>query len=271
MTLHRLELKSGVDPRHASKVLVEQIQEAGTIGGSVGFEQVQHRFLNWAENGEMRLHYLTQDLEALTMFDSARARAIREFDSEPVRPWPFVDAEIKLQVSVLERMLADLQERIARVELTDTHAVVVDTNILLHYLPLNQLPWHELAAGEQVRVILPLRVIEELDQKKYSQSNKLAGRARQILPQLRSWMGPSGAPAQIATGVTLEVMVDPGPRQRPADADEEILASCRELIQFGTTLLFLLSADTGMAIRAESEQIPVRPLPEQYLRSRDPG
>lgn len=271
MTLSRLELKTGVDPRYASKVLAEQIQEAGAIGGSVGFEHVQHRFLTWAESGETRLHYLTQDLKALTMFDSARARMIRELGSEPVRPWPLVDAEVKLQVSVLERMLADLQERIARVDLADAHAVVVDTNVLLHYQPLDQLPWHELAKDEQVRVILPLRVIEELDQKKYSQRKKLATRARRVLPQLRSWLGPIGAPSQMATGTTLEVMVDPGPRQRPADADEEILANCRELIQFGTVRLSLLSADTAMAIRAEAEQIPVIALSEHYLRNPDPG
>lgn len=33
------------------------------------------------------------------------------------------------------------ERRIARVDLADAHVVVIDTNVLLHYQPLDQLPW----------------------------------------------------------------------------------------------------------------------------------
>lgn len=271
MSLHRLALKPGVDPAHAVSVLAGQIQGAASVTPSIGLEQLQNRYLDWAERGELQLHYLTGDLEALTMFDTARARMIRELRPGALRPWPLVDAEVKLQVSVLERMLGDLQERISRMATVDGRAVVLDTNILLHYKPLTELPWHEMTGSARARAIVPLRVIEELDQKKYAPRKDLASRARRLLPQLRSWIGPAGAPAGIAENVTLEVMVDTGPRWRPADADEEILAACRELIQFGASGLSLLSADTAMALRARAEEIPVITLSEEYLRQPAPG
>jgi predicted ribonuclease YlaK len=204
------------------------------------------------------------------MFDTARSRMIRELRPDAVRPWPLVDAEVKLHVSVLERMLADLRRRIMRITAVDGHAVVLDTNILLHYKPLIELPWNELTEAERVRVIVPLRVIEELDQKKYAPRKDLAARARRLLPQLRSWLGPAGAPAVIATNITIEVMVDGGPRRRPSDADEEILAACRELGQFGASAVSLLSADTAMQLRAQAEEIAVITLPDKYLRSPNP-
>jgi hypothetical protein len=92
-------------------------------------------------------------------------------------------------------------------------------------------------------------------------------RARRLLPQLRSWLGPDGAPKSIAEQVTLEVMIDPGPRHRPADADEEILLSCRELAQFGAATVSLLTADTAMSLRAQAEGVTVIPLADEFLRS----
>lgn len=270
MTLFRLALKSGVNPKHAANVLAQQIQGASSITPSTGLESLQNRYLDWAEGAEARLHYLTDDLEALTMFDTARSRMIRELRPDAVRPWPLVDAEVKLHVSVLERMLADLQGRIVRIADADGHAVVVDTNILLHYKPLIELPWSELTGAERVRVSVPLRVIEELDQKKYAPRKDLAARARRLLPQLHSWLGPGGAPAAIAANTTVEVMVDAGPRRRPSDADEEILAACHELSQFGASAVSLLSADTAMQLRAQAEGITVITLSDQYLRSSSP-
>jgi PIN domain len=267
MSLFRLPLKSDVDPANAARVLGELIQSASSIGPSIGLEDLQNRYLDWAERAEFQLHYLTHDVDVLTMLDTARARTIRELRTDAIRPWPLVDAEVKLQVAVLDRMLNDLNARISRIATTDSHFVVVDTNILLHYKPLNELPWPEITGSEQVRVILPLRVIEELDQKKYAPRKDLASRTRRLLPKLRSWLGAAGAPAEIGKNVTLEVMLDTGPRWRPVDADEEILAACHELTQFGSPTLSLLSADTAMILRAQAEQIAVINLSEKYLRN----
>lgn len=270
MSLSRLELKYGVDPTHAADVLGKQIGDANAIGPSIGVEALQNAYLNWADACEAQLPYLTGDLETLTMFDTARARMIRELGPGALRPWPLIQAEVKLQVSMLERMLADLRQRIERYGMATGHVVVPDTNILLHYKPLYELPWPTLTASAEVRVVLPLRVIEELDQKKYAPRKDIARRARRLLPQLRSWIGPAGAPKEIASGVSLEVMVDSGPRRRPSDADEEILCACQELKQFGSSALSLVTGDTGLQLRAQAEQLVVIALGDNYRRVADP-
>ncbi len=230
-------------------------------------EVLQQRFLDWSDRSEVQLHHLTDDLEALGMSDTARARMIRELGPSTARPWPLIDAEVKLRVSIFERMLTDLERRIARAEGLPGDVVVIDTNVLLHYRPLDELPWSQLVDGPMVRAVLPLRVIEELDAKKYSGRKDLARRARRLLPQLKAWIGPDGTPRSIAENLTLEVMIDPGPRHRPADADEEILLSCRELKQFGASPVSLLTADTAMSLRAQAEGIAIVPLSEEFLRS----
>jgi hypothetical protein len=263
----RLPLRPDVEPSRAAEVLRQLIGEARSIGPSVGVFDLQQSFLTWAETTESQLHYLTHDMATLTMFDTARGRMLYDISPAVARPWPLVDAEVTLRVSVLERMLEDLEARIARAKGAGGVAVVPDTNILLHYKPLDELPWQQLVGAERVRVVLPLRVVEEIDQKKYAARGSLARQARRLLPQLKGWLGPAGKPSELAAGVTLEVMVDPGPRQRPVDADEEILASCRELSQFGVTDLKLLTADIAMSIRAQAEGIGAIELSPDYLRS----
>jgi predicted ribonuclease YlaK len=141
--------------------------------------------------------------------------------------------------------------------------------VLLEYLPPAEIPWTEIVRQDSVRLILPLRVIEELDAKKYSRRKSLSNRARRLLPQLAKVIGSSGEPGDLRPGVTIEVTVDPGPRLRPEDADEEVLAACAELRQFSATEITLISADTAMRLRAGALQIPVMEMPNQYLRQSD--
>jgi predicted ribonuclease YlaK len=100
-----------------------------------------------------------------------------------------------------------------------------------------------------VRLIVPLRVVEEFDAKKYSGS-KRPERARALLPRLEALVGRDGSPGSVANGVTIEVPVEPRSRSRPADADEEILAFCAELPQLVGATATLVTADTAMRLRA---------------------
>jgi hypothetical protein len=202
-------------------VLREQIQRARGISATGKVQEMQARYLDWAEGCEQQLPFLTGDLETLTMLDTSRWRMIREMTMVERRPWPLIDAELKLQVSILERMLGDLEARLERAGSGEWDVIVVDTNVLLHYQPVTELPWASIVGHQPLRLVLPLRVIEELDEKKYSTRDDLAARARRILPALRANVGEAGAAAPVGAGVTLEVWIDSGSRFRPADADEE--------------------------------------------------
>jgi rRNA-processing protein FCF1 len=227
---------------------------------------MQARYLDWAEGCEQQLPFLTTDLETLRMLDTFRWRMIREMTVAERRPWPLIGAELKLQISILERMLDDLEARLHRAGSGEGHVVVLDTNVLLHYQPVTELPWASIVGHQPLRLVLPLRVIEELDEKKYSTRHDLAARARRILPMLRAHVGKAGAAAPLASEVTLEVWVDSGARFRPVDADEEILAVCKELAQFGAASASIASGDTAMQLRAETLGVSTIELADKYLR-----
>lgn len=56
----------------------------------------------------------------------------------------------------------------------------LDTNILLHFKPIDQINWTALVGGEYRIVIAPM-VIDELDKKKYDQRGKIANKAKRLL------------------------------------------------------------------------------------------
>jgi predicted ribonuclease YlaK len=96
--------------------------------------------------------------------------------------------------------------------------------VLLNFLPPAQVDWPAVIATSPVRLVLPVRVIEELDEKRYIARDDLADRARRLLSQLRAQLALSaGGPTFLREAVTIEVPVDDEPRQRTLDADQEIL------------------------------------------------
>lgn len=118
--------------------------------------------------------------------------------------------------------------------------------------------------------MIPLRVIEEIDAKKYARRPDFAKRARNLLPSLERLTGPSGEPGALTDGVTIEVPVEAGPRERAVDADEEILDECLELGQFLGQAVTLVTGDTAMRLRARALKIDAAALPDDYLRAGPP-
>jgi predicted ribonuclease YlaK len=143
---------------------------------------------------------------------------------------------------------------------------VLDTNVLLHFQPPDQVDWPAVVGTPEGRLVLPLRVVEELDEKKYTARDNLADRARRLLSQLQTQLATSaGGPTPLRENVTIEVPVDDGPRRRTLDADQEILDTCREL-QSGGQGVTLVTDDTGMNLRGTAQGTRVVAMPETYLR-----
>jgi predicted ribonuclease YlaK len=141
---------------------------------------------------------------------------------------------------------------------------------LLHFEPPKNVDWLEIVGTKAARLILPLRVVEELDMSKYRQRDEIAKRARALLSQLWKLLeSTSGGPVKIREGVTIEVPVDDGPRQRALDADKEILDQCLMLKALGKPPI-LMSDDVGLSIRATARGVRVVAMPEKYLRKKLP-
>jgi hypothetical protein len=268
----RLYLKHGVDAEFALRVLADQIVALGNLRPDGRLSEVirsRDEFVSLLEDAEIQLQNLTYDHRVTELLHTQRYWAIREMHQQTARPAPLIDAERRSLQGRLERLRVDLEMRVARAAGTPGQPTVLDSHTLLHFMPPNQIDWRDVVGAPQVRLILPLRVVEEIDSKKWGESEKLRKRARAILPRLEELAGVGGAALPIGDGVTFEVLVELDVRVKPVDADEEILDVARELWELSgrQTAVTLVTNDTGMRLRAEALG-GVRPvgLADNYLR-----
>lgn len=226
-------------------------------------------YLTWVATTESQLRSVFVDSEVAHHLRSTAHWVIREAFFQPFRVLSLIITEVKEQTGWLQAVIDGLHDLQTRLEKAPGKATVVDTNVLLHYQTPWEVDWAALVGKQEVRLFVPLRVIEELDEKKYASRNDLASRARRLLSQLWDTLADSGGgPTEIRPDVTIEVPVEQGRRVRSSDADEEILDDCEQLRNVGQAPI-LITGDTGMSLRARARRLDVRRMPDKYLRSRE--
>lgn len=271
--LYRLTDRPRLKPTTTLDGALRHIGEASMGATSVAacaadgtFERAQRDFLAWVAATTVRLRNHFVDAATLQHLEDDRFWHIRSLTAKSPRWQRFIVDTVQDH----QAWLADLEQFVkrlkARFEASPGRIAVVDTNVLLHFQPLAQIPWPEFLEEVDVRLVVPLRVVEELDEKKYLAREAIAARARQLISQLRSLLGETaGGPAALAGHVTVEVPIEEEPRRRSMDADAEILALCSEL-QFAPVKPLLVTDDGGMELRARALGFEVRRPPEKYLR-----
>jgi hypothetical protein len=179
--------------------------------------------------------------------------------------------EIEVQVHALELVRSQfdaLKELASRPGLP----IVYDTNMLNHWQQPGDVRWRELfrERGEVVplaRLVVPLRVIDELDRQKYG-SGDLAKKAATAIRYLDRVLAdsPAGEPVELRTGEsTLEVWLDTD--DRSSDADLAILRCAADLANLHPgTGARVLTDDVGMRLRAGQLNLPVVRLPAAYRK-----
>lgn len=275
-------MKDSIEPSQAQGVLTERIDALVNIlmDGHTP-ERIMHTrdtYLTWVEQAETQLADLTHEDMATSLLHTTRYWQIRRLVPHDARPIPLIEGEKRWQLKQLNHLRSDLEARVKRALSNPGHITVLDTNTLLHYQLIDSIKWSEVVERELVRLVIPLRVIEELDAKKYSDKGKLRDRARELLPRLEDLASagnqPASSSAAISESVSVEVPVDldSGPRAKPTDADEEILLICCELRQLSGQAggVTLVTGDSAMRLRALALQ-GIKPitLPEKYRRDRD--
>jgi rRNA-processing protein FCF1 len=274
----QLHLKQGADPERAIDSLAECANAARNLSGEISRGPItpaadadymmarRDRYLTWVEATEGQLSNFTDDLDVRAMLETTAYWEVRQLIPLSPRPISLIDSEISRQIGNLEGLRDGLSRRRDRARAAPGHIVVVDTNALLHYQLPDSIDWPAIVGEPEVRLVLPLRVIEELDAKKYTDSEKVRRKARELLPKLRSFVGGGGTPKAVRDDTTIEVYIEPGPRSRPSDADTEILETAHELHNLSGKAVTIATADTGMALRGETEGIPTLSMPEEYRR-----
>jgi rRNA-processing protein FCF1 len=197
---------------------------------------------------------------------SERFWRINELTS--VRMAEMIRQECQVQLDWLSTTAATLEGLVRRFSQPEEVHAVLDTNVVLHYRPVRDVDWPSvLGSSKTVRLVIPLRVIDELDVKKAARSPALARRAASRLRDLeRSLTGSTGA--NLATGLKLEIVAltdfDPELRRRAlSPVDVEILDICAAIAGCsGPNPTHLVTGDLGMRIRAAQRGISLKPMPD---------
>ena len=203
-------------------------------------------------------------------------QALRAIRVETLEPSPAalqaLASEITRQIEALKRAeteLRALRELASRSGLP----IVYDTNMLNHWSQPGDIKWREFlkGRGEQTtiaRLVVPLRVIDELDRQKYGQGDlaKKAATAIRYLERVLKDNEP-GRPVILRRedDATLEVWIDSD--DRGGDADLSILRCAADLDNLHrATGARVLTDDVGMRLRAGQMGLKVLRLDEKHRK-----
>ena len=232
---------------------------------------VRDRYVTWSIAIEPALLAVFRREDVFVVFESPRHRDICSM-APGNQLTPLINAELRDKKALFDGERQTLVAARDRMRSAPGLPVVVDSNVLLHSLLPDQVGWNTLLA-RTLRLVVPIRVVEELDAKKYSDSKLLQDRARSVLPWLERTLGAGLGPAPVdpqertceAIGTTIEVFPCSRPRVRPRDADEEVLDVAREVLHLVGEVV-VLTGDTSMRLRARGEGFEALGMPEKWRR-----
>jgi rRNA-processing protein FCF1 len=276
-----MHLRHGVTVEQAIQGLSEIITESQrtrSIGPSIALRAKLNSYLNWVYGAQARLRLLFSDTE---LEDSLLARAYWHVSTSSVSPSPelhrLIDEELVFQagnpgIPGDTGRLGEAADRLRqRRRLADRSGriCVPDTNALLHYTRFDQLPWRARVGQPAVRLIIPLAIIDELDNKKYARREEFQQRAREMLAMIdRYETAAPDAYVPLQEGVTFEILPDEPGHFRAASTDQEILERCEFLTQVTGTSAILVTGDSGVRINARARGVEVIKLREDDLLPR---
>jgi rRNA-processing protein FCF1 len=266
-----MRLRHGVTAERAVTVLTDCItaSQRPRAGQAMSADIKRHNYLNWVYETQLQIRSIWSDGE---LEDALLGRgywhicAIPQADDRLMNR--LVDEELIYQAGypgirgdpggrlgeavTRLRTLASLGNRDGRI-------CVPDTNVFLHYTRFDQLPWAARMGLEDVRLIIPLAVVDELDAKKYARREEFQQRARELLTLIDGYVtrSPPDGYSHLQPGVTVEVLPDESDHVRAASNDQEILERCEFLHQATGRPATLITGDSGMRINAQARGIDV--------------
>jgi hypothetical protein len=267
-------LNEGVPPRSVITGIDDLINRLDLVKNSWARPDsgllVQNSYLQNVEIAERYLTSWFEDDDGVTvgLYDGPHYRMIREMTPATPRPSPLIGDEVERQVKVLRRLQAKVREFLPMQERPGALAAL-DTNVLMHFHRFDKVTWAEvLSVTGQVRIILPMLVIDELDTKKYTGSDRMSKRADLAIRVLREYsadLGP-GEFAELPDGTTLEVFLDEPGHVRKANFDDELLARCTLLKRMIERRLTIVTGDFGMQLRADAHGLGQVEMPAKYCK-----
>lgn len=269
-----LLLRRGTDVSYAIQALSELVTKAGNLARGGGqFGQLYNSYLMWVEDAEAQLRSLFVSPTLWRELYSERYWRIRQMDTgRPVRPMPLMTNEMTWQQERLDALVQHLRTVQQRFELPpDCVVVVPDTNVFAHYRRYEEIDWPKLIGATSARLIIPLVVLDELDELSYKsrEGGHTAAGVLRAMQQLRGTASPE-SPVEVRSGVTLQVLVDPPGHERRTNADDELLTRVEYLSGLVGGRIIVATGDHGMRLRAQARGLRYLELPQELrLRGKE--
>jgi len=215
-------------------------------------------YLDWAETAEKHMRLLFADTDLSDGLFGNRYWHIAGLPAASAYGTRIINQEIAHQDARLQEAIETLQRwQTLGERLGDLLAL--DANVFLQYRPYDEIPWTEITGSPTVRLILTMPVLDEIEAKKQGDNRRLRKRARKILPRIDKAFGDEGVDffevqrdSKPMPGVTMEILRDSsGRRRNTTDMDAEFLDRCEFLQQAAGRPVTVVTADTGMKIRAQ--------------------
>lgn len=149
--------------------------------------------------------------------------------------------------------------------------ILLDTNIYLHCVAFDTLPWKEIVSvDDEVAILLPMQVLRELEKKKDDTSEKAVNRrARSICAKLSDIL-LDGKDSSV-TILTCEM--PPKREFKPGFllevSDDVIMMSAISYQSKNTGNVVVVSRDTTMLLKAKQAHLAFVKMPDQYLLPSD--
>jgi hypothetical protein len=255
----QLSLGLGVTATYAASTLRDLAVLARNLTSSSASGPEHHRdaYLSWVENAELQLRSLFASRWVWQDLYTDRYWHLRGIRQETPRPFPLVAMEASWQAERMNRLASRLEAEQQRYELpSDCLGIIVDTNVYVHYRRFDEVPWPQIAGVPTTRLLVPLLVLDELDELSYK-SRATASRAAGVLRLFRTLLGDQTADAvpDIRAGVTAQFVIDPPGHQRRSNNDEELLDRAEYLVGILGDRVVVCTGDYGMQLRALSRDL----------------
>ncbi|MEV4033413.1 PIN domain-containing protein [Streptomyces umbrinus] len=191
-------------------------------------------------------------------------------DREAARVGKLVKVEIELQVMRLKKIIAACQE-LRRLRDREGLLAVPDTNVLLHFQRIDLLDWHVvLKHPGAIRLVIPILVLDELDEKRYTGTVNVRKAARTAIQPLDSVQADLEADgfASLRDNTSVEYLLQGGDGQR-GNPDSDILDQAELLKYAAGRQVTVVTGDRNMRQRAVVRGLRVITMESRYARAED--
>ncbi len=222
-------------------------------GGGTDIAILQNRYLQWFESVDRVLRLYFESSWVWEELHSRPWEQIRTLTAATPRPHPLINDEARAQTERLIAIIERLKRSEMRFELPpECVAVLPDTSAFLHYQFFKDVNWPKVVKAKEVRLVVPLLVIEQLDRQSY-ESRPYKTRARAVLRSLhdlQEGLPTPEAPANVRPRVTLQMLMDPPGHERADNEDDELLDRAEYLSGLVNGRLVVAARDLGMDLKA---------------------